>query len=196
MENQPSQIEEKEHLNLIIPKLIGKSVIFSKGMKQRMKSNMIFNEFDHKASKDFYYYLNESNKRYKGLKNGGQLDNYLKEAQIHNRIKAKKILSDNFYTSLNLDKDREAMKINHNGPLLTEMSEIIKKIKEESDNSIDTNSIKEEINKKLYKKKLRESILLQQSQNLINEIHFYTPEKGNHATELSKKIYIYFIYIS
>jgi hypothetical protein len=192
MENQPIETEEKENLNLIIPKLIGKSVIFSKGMKQRMKSNMIFNEFDHKASKDFYYYLNESNKRYKGLKNGGQLDNYLKEAQIHNRIKAKKILSDNFYTSLNLDKDREAMKINHNGPLLTEMSEIIKKIKEESDNSIDTNSIKEEINKKLYKKKLRESILLQQSQSLINEIPVYNPEKGNQATELSKKKYLFF----
>ena len=196
MENQLIKTEEKENLNLIIPKLIGKSIEFSKAMKQKMKSNLIFNEFDHKASKDFNYYLNESNKRYIGLKNGGQLDKYLKESQIKNRKKAKKILSDNFYTSLNLDKDREAMKINHNGPLLTEMNEIIKKIKEESDNSIDTNSIKEEINKKLYKKKLRESILLQQSQNLINEIPFYTPEKGNHATELSKKIYIYFIYIS
>ena len=183
MENQLIKTEEKENLNLIIPKLIGKSIEFSKAMKQKMKSNLIFNEFDHKASKDFNYYLNESNKRYIGLKNGGQLDKYLKESQIKNRKKAKKILSDNFYTSLNLDKDREAMKINHNGPLLTEMNEIIKKIKEE-------------INKKLYKKKLRESILLQQSQNLINEIPFYTPEKGNHATELSKKIYIYFIYIS
>ena len=84
------------------------------------------------------------------------------------------------------------MKINHNGPLLTEMNEIIKKIKEESDNSIDTNSIKEEINKKLYKKKIRQSILLKQSQNLINEIPIYTPEKGAHSTELSKKIIFIF----
>ena len=91
MENQPSQIEEKEHLNLIIPKLIGKSVIFTKAMKEKIKSNIIFNEFDHKASKDFHYYLNESNRRYKGLKSGGHLHNYLKEAQIHNRLKAKDI---------------------------------------------------------------------------------------------------------
>ena len=49
--------EEKEDLNLIIPKLIGKSVIFTKGMRQKIKSNIIFNEFEHKASKDFNYFI-------------------------------------------------------------------------------------------------------------------------------------------
>ena len=84
MEIETLPNEEKDHLNLIIPKLIGKSVIFTKAMKEKIKSNIIFNEFDHKASKDFHYYLNESNRRYKGLKSGGHLHNYLKEAQIHN----------------------------------------------------------------------------------------------------------------
>ena len=194
MENQQLQKEKKEHLNLIIPKLIGKSVIFTKAMKEKIKSNMIFNEFDHKASKDFHYYLNESNRRYKGLKSGGHLHNYLKEAQIHNRLKAKKIFSDEFYTKLNCDEDRAAMKINHNGPLLTEMNELIKKIKESSDISVKNNSIKKELIKKieLHKKRIRHSILLEKFPELENNKKYvYSSEKVLKATNLSK-IYILF----
>ena len=123
MKKENEENEENENLNDIIPKLIGKSQIFTKGMNEKLKSNMIFKEFDYKAKKDFYFYLDNSTKRYKGLKNGGQLDNFIKEAQILNEKKAKKILTDSFYTELNLDEDREGMKYNHNGPILTEIND-------------------------------------------------------------------------
>ena len=35
--------EKNENLNEIIPKLIGKNEIFTKGMNEKLKSNMIFN---------------------------------------------------------------------------------------------------------------------------------------------------------
>ncbi len=184
MKKENEENEENENLNDIIPKLIGKSQIFTKGMNEKLKSNMIFKEFDYKAKKDFYFYLDNSTKRYKGLKNGGQLDNFIKEAQILNEKKAKKILTDSFYTELNLDEDREAMKYNHNGPILTEMNEIIKNIKEKSDDTFRRKNIN--INK------LNESIENDQSSESNNPIE-YLPEKINEQTEISKKLIILFL---
>ncbi len=184
MKKENEENEENENLNDIIPKLIGKSQIFTKGMNEKLKSNMIFKEFDYKAKKDFYFYLDNSTKRYKGLKNGGQLDNFIKEAQILNEKKAKKILTDSFYTELNLDEDREAMKYNHNGPILTEINDIIKNIKEKSDDTFRRKNIN--INK------LNESIENDQSSESNNPIE-YLPEKINEQTEISKKIIILFL---
>ena len=172
--------ENNENLNEIIPKLIGKSEIFTKGMNEILKSNMIFKEFDNKAKKDFYFYLDNSTKRYRGLRNGGNLDNFIKEAQILNKNKAKKILNDSFYTKLNLDEDRAGMKYNHNGPILTEINEIIKNIKEKSDEN--------------YKKKninlnnINDSMKNENEQTSESNIQIvYLPEKINEQTEISKK---------
>ena len=184
MKKENLENEENENLNDIIPRLIGKSKIFTKGMNEKLKSNMIFKEFDDKAKKDFYFYLDNSTKRYKGLKNGGHLDNFIKEAQILNKNRAKKILTDSFYTKLNLDEDRAGMKYNHNGPILTEMNEIIKNIKEKSDDTFRRKNIN--INK------LNESIENDQSSESNNPIE-YLPEKINEQTEISKKIIILFL---
>ncbi len=186
MKKENEENEENENLNDIIPKLIGKSQIFTKGMNEKLKSNMIFKEFDYKAKKDFYFYLDNSTKRYKGLKNGGQLDNFIKEAQILNEKKAKKILTDSFYTELNLDEDREAMKYNHNGPILTEINDIIKNIKEKSDDNFKKNNIN--INK--FNESMKNDN--DQTSESNNQI-VYLPEKINEQTEISKKIIILFL---
>ena len=65
METKNLENEENVDLNKIIPKFIGKSTNLRNEMRKKLLSNSIFNEFDNKASKDFFYYLNQSNKRYK-----------------------------------------------------------------------------------------------------------------------------------
>ena len=188
MDNQNSKNFENEDLNKMIPKFIEKSIVLRKDMRNKLLSNSIFKEFDNKASKDFFYYLNESKKRYKGLKNGGHLHNFIEDAQIKNLRKARRILSDDFYTKLNLDKDRAAMKINHNGPLLTEMEDVIKSIKENADESLKNKSINEKIrNNDLFD--------IEQEEELNSKrLNKYNAEKVAQSSELSKKFYIYILF--
>ena len=49
--------ECNSEVNRLIPKLIGKSVNFTKEMKDRIKANLILSEFDNKAKNEFIFYL-------------------------------------------------------------------------------------------------------------------------------------------
>ena len=102
--------ECNSEVNRLIPKLIGKSVNFTKEMKDRIKANLILSEFDNKAKNEFNFYLKESNRRYMTLKSGGHLDNQIKESQIKNKERSDKIFSDKVFTKLNIDNDREAIR--------------------------------------------------------------------------------------
>ena len=57
METKNLENEENVDLNKIIPKFIGKSINLRNEMRKKLLSNSIFNEFDNKASKDFFYYF-------------------------------------------------------------------------------------------------------------------------------------------
>ncbi len=187
METKNLENEENVDLNKIIPKFIGKSTNLRNEMRKKLLSNSIFNEFDNKASKDFFYYLNQSNKRYKGLKHGGHLNNFIEDTRLKNLKKAEKILSDDFYTKLDLEKDRAAMKINHNGPLFTEMEEMIKLIKENADETLKNKSL----NERIRKNDLFEFENKEKETKRLNE---YNAEKVFQSKELSKK-FIYYIFI-
>ena len=186
--------ESNNEVNRLIPKLIGKSVNFTKEMKDRIKANLILSEFDNKAKNEFNYYLKESNRRYMTLKSGGHLDNQIKESQIKN--KEDKIFSDKVFTKLNIDNDREAMKVNHGEDILAEMDNIVNQIKTTSENSDPTHLVKKSINKKVEDIKKRASLLLDPDYllSLRAKKIIYSPEKINEANEVSKKFFFYFFY--
>ena len=152
--NETSSTENNiGEVNKIIPKFIGKSVNFTKEMKNRIKCNLIFSEFEKKAKNQFNFYLNESIRRYKTLKSGGSLNNQIKESQLKNKENARKILSDQFFTKLNLDNDKEAMKYNQNEELFEEMNDFAEQIININESSDPTNQIKQFINKKVSQRR-------------------------------------------
>ena len=189
--------ECNSEVNRLIPKLIGKSVNFTKEMKDRIKANLILSEFDNKAKNEFNFYLKESNRRYMTLKSGGHLDNQIKESQIKNKVRSDKIFSDKVFTKLNIDNDREAMKVNHGEDILFEMENIVNQIKTTSENSDPTNLIKKSLNKKVEEIKKRASLTIDPDYlaYLRKTRIIYSPEKINHANEISKKFFFIFFFL-
>ena len=98
---------EDKSVNRIIPKLLLKSEDYKKSFKKRIKINNIFTEFDHKANDQLRNFINESKKRYKGIKSGNHLDTLVRNSSEKYETFAKKILTDNFYVNLNIDKEKE-----------------------------------------------------------------------------------------
>lgn len=105
-------IKESRILNSLIPQLIDQNKQMGQEMKKRMQLNRVFSEFENKASNGLNYYINESSQRYINLKNGHNLKNLLVNSRQRNKDQANKILQDPFYIDLNLEKEKEKMKIN------------------------------------------------------------------------------------
>lgn len=103
-------IETDRKINRLIPSLLKQSKNISKEIKTRIKANSIFNEFDKKAQNEFNYLINDSNKRYINAKRGHDIDQYIDEFEPKYKDKLKRIMSDKFYTELNLKPEKEKMK--------------------------------------------------------------------------------------
>jgi len=103
-------IETDKKLNTLIPSLLKQSKSISKELKTRIKANSIFNEFEKKAQNEFNFYINDSNKRYVNAKRGHDIDQYVDESESKYKDKLKRIMSDKFYTELNLKPEKEKMK--------------------------------------------------------------------------------------
>ena len=103
-------IETDRKINTLIPSLLKQSKSISKELKARIKANSIFNEFEKKAQNEFNFYINDSNKRYINAKRGHDIDHYIDESEPKYKDKLKRIMSDKFYTELNLKPEKEKMK--------------------------------------------------------------------------------------
>ena len=67
-------INKSRALNILIPQLIKKSNNLTKEIKNRIKLNKIFSEFETKASNSFNYFIISSNQRYTNSKLGNNLE--------------------------------------------------------------------------------------------------------------------------
>ena len=103
-------VNKSKALNILIPKLINKSNNLTKEIKNRIKLNKIFTEFENKASNNFNYFISASNQRYTNTKLGNDLDNIISTTRIKNINEAKKIVNDKFYTDKNLEIEKQKMK--------------------------------------------------------------------------------------
>ena len=106
-----NDIKESKIINLLIPEAINQNNQLRKEIRQRIRLNKIFNEFENKASNEFNYFINESNQRYNNLKNGHKLKNSLINSRQKNIDEAHKILQDPFYNNFDYEKEKVKMKL-------------------------------------------------------------------------------------
>ena len=125
-----NDIKESKIINLLIPEAINQNNKLRKEMRQRIRLNKIFNEFENKASNEFNYFINESNQRYNSLKNGHNLKNLLINSKDKNINEAHKILQDPFYNEFDLEKEKIKMKIIKTKDLNKNMAPILSKMKQ------------------------------------------------------------------
>ena len=103
-------VNKSKALNILIPRLINKSNDLTKEIKNRIKLNKIFSEFENKASNNFNYFITVSNKRYTNSKLGNDLDTIIRATRVKNVNEAKKIVNDRFYKDKNLEIEKQKMK--------------------------------------------------------------------------------------
>ena len=125
-----NDIKESKIINLLIPEAINQNNKLRKEIRQRIRLNKIFKEFENKASNEFNYFINQSNQRYNSLKNGHNLKNLLINSKNRNINEAHKILRDPFYNEFDLEKEKIKMKIIRTKELNKNMSPILSKMKQ------------------------------------------------------------------
>ena len=113
----------------LVPKLITNSQGLSNEIKNRMRSNHLFSEFDLKATNQLNFFIKESEKRHLGSKYGTKMDYILKESKKRGQKEAYKILNDNFYYDKELIKERKKMLKKSTNEIHDNILDTIKKIK-------------------------------------------------------------------
>ena len=130
-ESTDKDIKESKIINLLIPEAIKENNKVHKEVKNRIKLNKIFNEFENKASNELNYFINLSTQRYNSLKNGHHnLKNLILNSKRKNQYEVNKILKDPFYIDLNIEKEKEKMKIIKTKDLNKNIAPILSKIKQ------------------------------------------------------------------
>ena len=123
-------IKESKIINFLIPEAINQNQNIHKEIRQRIRLNKIFNHFENKATNELNYFIEESNKRYNSLKNGHSLNSLIINSKIKSINKASKILMDPFFSSFDLEKEKEKMKIIKTEELNKNMVPLLSKIKQ------------------------------------------------------------------
>ena len=85
--------------NDLVPVLLEKSGILSQQMRDRIKVNGIYNEFDEKSTSFLKKYIEMSNKRYKGVKTGNNLETVLVNQRLDYDQLSDQIFKDKFFTN-------------------------------------------------------------------------------------------------
>ena len=103
-------IDESKAINILVPRLIDKNEALQKEMKSRIKFNRIFSQFENRATIKFNYFIDNSNKRYNCTKMGNDINKFLLNTRTKNLDEAHKIISDKFYSDVNLEKEKQKLK--------------------------------------------------------------------------------------
>lgn len=119
----------ENNLNAIIPKLLSKSNNYTQGIKQRIRVHGIFNEFDQKANTQLRNFINESRKRYKGIKSGNHLETVLQNSRDKYSTIGERILTDNFYVKMNIEKEKKIMRKKTDTKNIKEVYDLMKKVR-------------------------------------------------------------------
>ena len=103
-------IENGKIINKKIPEVLDYSSQYRKEMRKLIRLNNIFAEFENKASKEFNFFIDESNRRYSQSKYGADLNGVILSSRKKCFNESKKILNDDFYNNDIIRKEREKMK--------------------------------------------------------------------------------------
>ena len=194
----PDKNKKSNYIELV-PKLISHSQGLSTELKNRIKSNHLFTEFEARSSKQFNFFIKESEKRHLGSKYGAKIDYLLKASKKRGQKEAYKILHDKFYFDKELIKERKKMLKKSTNELHENIIDTINKIRGIkttpnylSDNDNNNNNSKNKMNK--YRKKIKplnDEILLLKNKNILdmkkNEINkVFHKEEENLKTFFNK----------
>ena len=124
-----SKTSRESNIISLVPKLIRNSKGLTTELKNRIKSNHIFSEFELKASNQLNFFIKESEKRHLGSKYGTKIDYILNASKKRGQKEAYKILNDNFYLDKELAKERKKMLKKSTNEVHDNITDIIKKIK-------------------------------------------------------------------
>ena len=156
------KMTKKLNYSELVPKLISNSKGLSIEIKNRIKSNHLFKEFENRASNQFNFFIKESEKRHLISKYGAKIDYLLTSSRKRGQKEAYKILHDKFYLDKDLIKERKKMlkksTLEFHGNIIDTINKI-KGIKNTQKYWSENNK------KKKYKKKIRplndEALLLE-----------------------------------
>ena len=96
---------KNKNTNDLIPELITKINKYSSKLKERVKIDSIFREFDSYAHSNFQNFIKMSEQRYKSVKSGNCLDNILSKQHQQNKELSNKILSNHLYNDDEIEKE-------------------------------------------------------------------------------------------
>ena len=150
--------------NILVPKLLDKTNIYTNNIKNRVKIDGIFNEFDNNANLNFKKFIKLSDQRYKSVKSGTSLNNILENQKPEYNELSNKILENKFYNNDEIEieskKLLKKMGIKENQDLILLRKDIISKTKDFTKSEIKNreklihNALKKRKNKeKMYTKK-------------------------------------------
>ena len=170
--------------NILVPKLLDKTSIYANNLKNRIKIDGIFSQFDDSANVNFKKFIKLSEKRYKSVKSGTHLNNIIENQKDEINELSSNILSNKFYNNNEIEKESKKllkkMGIKENQDLFKIRKDIISKT-----NSLTKTEIKnrEKLLKNALKKRKKE-----------NKTLSYLPKKQNkiknNLSNLEKKMSI------
>ena len=102
-------MEKYKSANELIPELIVKINKYSSKLKDRVKIDSIFREFDSHAHVNFQHFIKMSEKRYKGVKSGNCIKNILSNQKRERDELSNNILSNNLYLDNNIEKETKKL---------------------------------------------------------------------------------------
>ncbi len=170
--------------NILVPKLLDKTSLYSNNLKNRIKIDGIFSQFDDNANINFKKFIKLSEQRYKSVKSGTHLNNIIKNQKDEIRELSSYILSNKFYNNNEIEKESKKllkkMGIKENQDLYKIRKDIITKT-----NSLTKAEIKnrEKLLKNALKKRKKENKTLSYLPKRQNKIK-------NNLSNLEKKMTI------
>jgi hypothetical protein len=120
--------------NVLVPKLLDKTNLYANNIKNRVKIDGIFNEFDDNANINFKKFIKLSEQRYKSVKSGTRLNNILENQKPEYSELSNKILTNKFYNNDEIEKESKKllkkMGLKENQDLILLRKDIISKTKD------------------------------------------------------------------
>ena len=120
--------------NILVPRLLDKTITYTNNLKNRVKIDNIFNEFDDNANINFKKFIKLSEKRYKSVKSGTSLNNILENQKPEYNELSSQILTNKFYNNDEIEieskKLLKKMGIKENQDMILLRKDIISKTKD------------------------------------------------------------------
>ena len=95
--------------NILVPRLLDKTNIYANNLKNRIKIDGIFSEFDDNANVNFKKFIKLSEKRYKSVKSGTHLNNIIENQEQEIKELSNNILANKFYNNNEIEKESKKL---------------------------------------------------------------------------------------